>query len=72
MYLLYINIKTGGRNTAVGIATRYGSYGPGIECLWARDIPRSSDRPKPTQVVYNQEVKRPECATDHLPTSSAG
>ena len=39
-----------GRDSAVGIATRYGLYGPGIEFQWGRDFPHSS-RPAlgPTQ-----------------------
>jgi hypothetical protein len=28
-----------GRDSSVGIATRYGLDGPGIESLWGRDIP---------------------------------
>ena len=28
-----------GRNSSVGIATRYGLDGPGIEFLWGRDFP---------------------------------
>ena len=31
-----------GRDSAVGIATRYGLDGPGIESRWGRDFP---DRP---------------------------
>ena len=30
------------RNTSVGIATRYGLYGPGIESRWRRDFPHPS------------------------------
>jgi hypothetical protein len=39
-----------GRVSAVGIATRYGLDGPGIESRWGRDFPHSS-RPTlwPTQ-----------------------
>ena len=31
-----------GRDSAVGIATRYGLHGPGIESWWRRDIPHLS------------------------------
>ena len=31
-----------GRGGAVGIATRYGLDGPGIESLWGRDFPHPS------------------------------
>jgi hypothetical protein len=30
------------RNLLVGIATRYGTDGPGIECRWGRDFPHLS------------------------------
>jgi len=50
---IYIYIHTYiymGRNSAVGIATRYGLDGPGIESRWGRDFPYIS-RPalEPTQ-----------------------
>ena len=43
-------LQLGGRLSAVGIATRYGLDGPGIESRWGRDIPHPS-RPAlgPTQ-----------------------
>ena len=31
-----------GRDSSVGIATRYGLDGPGIECRWGRDIQHPS------------------------------
>ena len=37
--------NTGGRDSSVGIATRYGIDGPGIESRWRRDFPNPS---KPT------------------------
>ena len=42
--------KSMGRDSAVGIATRYGVDGPGIESWWGRDFPHPS-RPAlgPTQ-----------------------
>ena len=41
---------SGGRDGSVGIATRYGLNGPGIESRWGRDFPHPS-RPalRPTQ-----------------------
>ena len=48
---VYIYIYTHmGRDSAVGIATRYGLDGPGIESQWQRDFPHPS-RPAlgPTQ-----------------------
>ena len=32
----------GGRDSSVGIATRYGLDGPGIESWWGRDFPHPS------------------------------
>ena len=45
MYILVV-----GRDSSVGIATRYGLDGPGIEFRWGRDFPHPS-RPSlgPTQ-----------------------
>jgi hypothetical protein len=42
--------KIVGRDSSVGIATRYGLEGPGIESQWRRDFPQPS-RPSlgPTQ-----------------------
>ena len=44
-----------GRDSSVGIATRYGLDGPGIESRWGRDFPHPS-RPAlvPTQPQYNE------------------
>ena len=41
-----------GRDNSVGIATRYGLDGPGIESRWGRDVPHPS-RPalRPTQTL---------------------
>ena len=58
----------------VGIATRYGLDGPGIESQWDRDFPHLS-RPAlgPTQPPMqwvpglSQGVKRPGRGTDHPP-----
>jgi hypothetical protein len=39
-----------GRDSVVGIATRYGLVGPGIESRWGRDFPHlSRPSPRPTQ-----------------------
>ena len=49
--LLYgSTLKIMGRHSSVGIATRYGTDGPGIESRWGRDFPHPS-RPSlgPTQ-----------------------
>jgi hypothetical protein len=32
------------RDVLIGIATRYGLYGPGIESRWGRDFPHSPGR----------------------------
>ena len=64
------------RDSSVGIATRYGLNGPGIESRWGggRDFPHPS-RPAlgPTHppVQWVPEVKRPGRGVDHPPPSSA-
>ena len=47
---IYVYIYFGGPDSSVGIATRYGLGGPGIESRWRRDFPHPS-RPAlgPTQ-----------------------
>ena len=35
-------MHVGGRDSSVGIATRYGLDGPGIESWWQRDFPHQS------------------------------
>jgi hypothetical protein len=41
-----------GRDSAVGIATRYGLDGPGIESRWWRGLPHlSRPAPEPTQAA---------------------
>ena len=43
-----------GRDSSVGIATRYGLDGPGIESRWGGDFPHCSDRPwGPPNLLYN-------------------
>ena len=64
----------GGRDSSVGIATRYGLDGPGIETWWGRDFPHPS-RPAigPTQPPVQwvpglyPGVKQPGRGTDHPP-----
>ena len=41
----------GGRDSSVGIATRYGLDGPGIESRWGRDFPHPSW--DPPSLLYN-------------------
>jgi hypothetical protein len=43
----------GGRDSVVGIATRYGLECPGIESRWVRDFPCCSDLPQgPLSLLY--------------------
>jgi hypothetical protein len=66
-----------GRNSVVGIATRYELDGPGIESRWERDFQHLS-RPalEPTQPPvqwvpgHSRGVKRPGRGVDHPPPSS--
>ena len=63
----------GGRDTSVGIATRYRLDGPGIESRWWRDFPHPS---RPAPGVHPASctmgtgsfpgVKRPGRGVDHL------
>jgi hypothetical protein len=59
-----------GRDSSVGIATRYGLDGPGIEYRWGRDFPHPS-RPAlgPTKppVQWVPGVKRPGRGADPPP-----
>jgi hypothetical protein len=61
-----------GRDNSVGMATRYGLDGPGIECRWERDFPHAS-RPAvgPWYRVSFPGVKRQGRGFDHTPPSSA-
>jgi len=64
-----------GRDSSVGIATRYGLDCPGIESQWGRDFPHPS-RPAlgPTHPMGTGSflgVKRPGRGLDHPPPSSA-
>jgi hypothetical protein len=66
-----------GRDSSVGIATRYGLGGPGIERRWGRDFLSRPEWPwGPPSLLYNVYrvflgVKRPGRGCDHPPPSSA-
>jgi hypothetical protein len=78
IFILYTSYYVG-RDSSVGIATRYGLDGPGIEFRWGRDFQHRS-RPNlgPTQPPVQrvpglfQVVKRPGRGVDHPPRSNAG
>jgi hypothetical protein len=59
------------RDSVVGIATRYGLDGLGIESPWGRDFLHLSDRPwGPPSLLYSGKdrgVKRPGYGVDHPP-----
>ena len=62
----------------IGIATRYGIEGPGIESRWERDFPHRPDRPwDSASFLYNglrvflPGVKRPRRGVDYPAPSSA-
>ena len=42
VYVYRFITECGGRDSSVGIATRYGLDGPGIESQWRRDFPHPS------------------------------
>ena len=42
LYLILLSGACMGRDSSVGIATRYGLNAPGIECRWVRDFPHHS------------------------------
>jgi len=77
-FLLFRFCLSVGRDSSVGIATRYGLNGQGIESWWGRDFPHAS-RPVlgPTQPPIqwlpglSRGVKRPGRDVDHPPPSSA-
>jgi hypothetical protein len=75
--MLLPHYKTG-RDSSVGIATRYGLDCPGIESQWGRDFPHPSRPalgPPPTSCSMGTGsfpgVKRPGRGADHPPPSSA-
>jgi len=64
----------GGRDSSVGIATRYVLDGPGIESRWGEIFRTRPDRPwGPPSLLYNgyrvtlSGVKRPGRGVDHSP-----
>ena len=63
-----------GRNSSVGIATRYGLDGPGIESRWRRDFPHPPWGPACLLCngyrVSFPGVKRPGRGVDHPPSSA--
>jgi hypothetical protein len=64
-----------GRDSSVGIATRYGPDGPGIESRWGArfSAPFQTD-PGATSASYKigtKGLKRPGLGVDHPPLSSA-
>jgi hypothetical protein len=67
-----------GRDSSVGIATRYGLDGPGIESRWGRDFPhpfRPALGAHPASYTIGTGsfpgVKQPGRVGDHPPPSSA-
>ena len=73
----YVRASNGGRDSSVGIATRFGLEGLGIESRLGQDFPhlsRSALGPTqpPVQCVPGlfRGVKRPGCVADHPPPSS--
>jgi hypothetical protein len=56
IYIYIITVFQTGRDSSVGIATRYRLNGPEIEFLWGRDFPHPS-RPAPggpPSLLYNR------------------
>ena len=54
MIILKCTVKTSGRDSSVGIATRYGLDGPGIESRWGDIFRFRPDRPWGTfSLLYN-------------------
>ena len=74
-----VTIAVVGQDSVVGIATRSGLDGLGIEFRWGRDFSRRPDRPwGPPSLLYNEYwvsfpgVKWPGRGVGHPPASSAG
>jgi hypothetical protein len=75
---MYIFSGTVGRDSSVGIATRYGLDGPGIKSRGGKIFRSRPDRPWGQlsllyngYLVYFPGVKRPERKVDHPPPSIA-
>ena len=70
------SLRSVGRDSSVGITTRYGLNGPGIESRWGRDFPPVQTGPGTHPVSYAlgtgsfPGVKRPGRGADHPPPSS--
>jgi len=70
-YSIYV-----GQDTVVGIATRYGLDGPGIQSPWGKVFRTRPDQPcGPPSVLCNRyrvipEGKRPRCGVDRAPPCS--
>jgi hypothetical protein len=48
-----------GRDSSVGIATRYGMGGPRIECRWSEILCSHPDRPwGPPNLLHNRDMSR--------------
>jgi hypothetical protein len=67
-------INTGGQDSSVGIAIRYGLDGPGTESRWRRDFPHPVQTgPEAYPAFYTMGtgffpgVKRPRRGVDHQP-----
>jgi len=60
-----------GWESSVGIATRYGLDGPGIECRWGRDFPQTGSEAHPAFCTMGTGsfpgVKRPGRGVDKPP-----
>jgi len=76
MNLSYAGVLMLGRDSSVGIATRYGLEGPGVESRWGREFPVQTD-PVAHPTSYRMGtgslpwVKLPRHGVDHPHTSSA-
>jgi hypothetical protein len=57
------------RGSSVGIATRYGLKGPGIESQWERGVPHPS---RPALGPTQPPIQRPGRGVDHPPPYSVG
>jgi hypothetical protein len=77
-YIADFMSKTVDRDSAVGIATRYGLDGPGIESRWGAKFPtpvQTGPAAHPASCTVNtgsfSGIKRPERGVEHAPLYSA-
>jgi hypothetical protein len=75
-YFRTLSVSLVGRVSSVGIGTRYGLDGPGIESRWGRDFPiQTGSGAYPASYTMDtgsfQGVKRPGRGVDHSPLSNA-